>query len=153
MRRDVLRRVRWGNLALACTVLIALVIVVVWPLVSSTPPQLPPDAARPLIAAASPAITGEASRDAPSRGPRARAKTGRSAGKTRAGHWAKGGETRLQRRPKGGAGETRGARRANGGAARTRGARRANGGAGKTRAGRRANGGAGKTRAGRRANG
>src|SRR3954471_23835547 len=99
MRRDVLQRVRWGNLALACTVLIALVIVVIWPLVSSAPPQLPPDAPRPLIARAGPAMTGEAGRDARSRGPRARAKTPADGG---------AGKTRAGRRSRGGAGDTRG---------------------------------------------
>ena len=38
MRHDVVRRVRWGNVALACAVLAALAGVVVWPLVTSAPP-------------------------------------------------------------------------------------------------------------------
>jgi hypothetical protein len=50
MRRDVLRRVRWANVSLACAVLIALTTVVIWPLVSPAPPALPPDAPRPLVA-------------------------------------------------------------------------------------------------------
>src|SRR3954465_296949 len=58
MRRDVLRRVRWGNVALACTVLIALVPLVDWPLVSSSAPDLPPDTPRPLVAGVSPATSG-----------------------------------------------------------------------------------------------
>jgi hypothetical protein len=55
MRRDVLRRVRWGNVALAAAVLAALVIVVVWPLVTDSTPMLPPDAARPLVVPEAPA--------------------------------------------------------------------------------------------------
>jgi hypothetical protein len=47
---DWLRRVRWGNVALAGALLTALAAVVVWPLVTSAPPALPPDTARPLIA-------------------------------------------------------------------------------------------------------
>ena len=50
MASDVLRRVRWGNVALACAVLAALAGVVVWPLLSTTTPGLPPDAPRPLVA-------------------------------------------------------------------------------------------------------
>src|SRR3954466_15358082 len=53
MPRDVLRRTRWANVALACVVLTALVTVVVWPLVSSSTPRLPPDASRPLVTAGS----------------------------------------------------------------------------------------------------
>jgi hypothetical protein len=50
MRRDVLRRVRWANVALACAVVAALVMIVVWPLVVDSTPALPPDAPRPLVA-------------------------------------------------------------------------------------------------------
>jgi hypothetical protein len=50
MGPDVLRRVRWGNVALACAVLAALAGVVVWPLFSAAAPRLPPDAPRPLVA-------------------------------------------------------------------------------------------------------
>jgi len=49
MRRDVLRRVRWANVSLAGAVLVALTTIVVWPLVSASPPTLPPDTARPLV--------------------------------------------------------------------------------------------------------
>jgi hypothetical protein len=49
MRRDVLRRVRWGNVALAATVIAVLAAVVAWPRLASAPPALPPDTARPLV--------------------------------------------------------------------------------------------------------
>jgi hypothetical protein len=69
MRRDVLRRVRWANVALAAAVIAALVIVVVWPLVADSTPALPPDTARPLVvpdtptgAKASPATKRRAAR-------------------------------------------------------------------------------------------
>src|SRR3954453_4047795 len=41
---------RWGNVALALTVLGALAGVIVWPLVGAATPALPPDTARPLVA-------------------------------------------------------------------------------------------------------
>jgi len=50
MRRDVLRRVRWGNVSLACTALAALSAIVVWPVVATSPRALPPDTPRPLVA-------------------------------------------------------------------------------------------------------
>jgi len=63
MGSDVLRRVRWANVALACAVLAALVGVVVWPLVTTTAPSLPPDVPRPLV-------TGEPAPAAEQRGRR-----------------------------------------------------------------------------------
>jgi hypothetical protein len=49
MGPDLLRRVRWGNVALACAGLAALTVVVVWPLLATEPPRLPPDVGRPLV--------------------------------------------------------------------------------------------------------
>src|SRR4051794_3118500 len=49
MRHDVLRRVRWANVSLACAVLAALATLVVWPLLSAAPPPLPSDTTRPLV--------------------------------------------------------------------------------------------------------
>src|SRR3954469_25730359 len=54
MRHDLIRRVRWGNVALAGAALLAVVCVVAWPLLSTPAPGLPPDAARPLVSAAPP---------------------------------------------------------------------------------------------------
>ena len=53
---DIVGRVRWGNVALACVVVAALAGVVVWPLLASDPPTLPPDTSRPLIVAEPPAV-------------------------------------------------------------------------------------------------
>src|SRR3954470_807485 len=61
MRHDVLRRVRWANVSLACAVLIALATLVIWPLLSPAPPALPPDPPRPLVG-------GEPSEGATARG-------------------------------------------------------------------------------------
>ena len=72
MRRDVVRRVRWGNVALACAVLAALGAVVAWPLVSAPPPRLPPDTPRPLVAG-EPAPTGGARSGGAASGARRRA--------------------------------------------------------------------------------
>jgi hypothetical protein len=52
MRTDVLRRVRWGNVALAAAVAAVLATVVGWPRLAPSPPALPPDAARPLMSGA-----------------------------------------------------------------------------------------------------
>ena len=52
MRRDVLRRVRWGNLTVACGALLCLGAVVAWPRLGPSAPRLPPDAATPLVKAA-----------------------------------------------------------------------------------------------------
>jgi len=49
MGRDVLRRVRWGNVALAAAVAAALVLAVAWPRIAGSPPPLPRDAATPLV--------------------------------------------------------------------------------------------------------
>src|SRR3954468_6983299 len=49
MGRDVLRRVRWGNVALAAAVVAALVAVVAWPRLTAPAPALPGDAAQPLV--------------------------------------------------------------------------------------------------------
>jgi hypothetical protein len=90
MRSDIVRRVRWGNVALAFAVLAALAAVVVWPLVSAAPLGLPPDTARPLVAAeragSTPAPGGRpAARRAPrAEKPRAARRTARRAEKRRA---------------------------------------------------------------------
>jgi hypothetical protein len=64
MRRDVLRRVRWANVALTAAVLLALTTLVVWPLLSPSTPTLPPDTSRPLVddahGATNPTGAGEA---------------------------------------------------------------------------------------------
>src|SRR4051794_27437830 len=49
MARDVLRRVRWGNVAIALGTLICLGAVVGWPRLSPPGPQLPADTARPVV--------------------------------------------------------------------------------------------------------
>src|SRR3954463_2728389 len=49
MGRDVLRRVRWGNVALAAAVVAALVAVVAWPRLTAPAPALPGDSAQPLV--------------------------------------------------------------------------------------------------------
>ena len=49
MGRDVLRRVRWGNVALAAAVAAALVVAVAWPRIAASPPALPRDTATPLV--------------------------------------------------------------------------------------------------------
>src|SRR3954466_12011711 len=50
MRRDVLGRVRWGNVGLACGALVCLAAVIAWPRLVAAGPRLPADAARPLVA-------------------------------------------------------------------------------------------------------
>jgi hypothetical protein len=54
MRRDVLRRVRWGNVALAAAIALALATIIAWPLIAAPSPRLPPDTARPLVSEAPP---------------------------------------------------------------------------------------------------
>jgi hypothetical protein len=49
MGLDVLRRIRWGNVALAVAVAAALFAVLAWPRLAPAPPGLPPDAAAPLV--------------------------------------------------------------------------------------------------------
>src|SRR3954471_23395234 len=49
MGPDVLRRVRWGNVALAAAAAAALVAVVAWPRLTVPPPALPSDSATPLV--------------------------------------------------------------------------------------------------------
>jgi len=49
MGRDVLRRVRWGNVALAAAVAAALAAAVAWPRLAGSPPALPRDSATPLV--------------------------------------------------------------------------------------------------------
>src|SRR3954454_18968098 len=49
MGPDVLRRVRWGNVALAAAVAAALVAVVAWPRLTASPTALPSDSATPLV--------------------------------------------------------------------------------------------------------
>src|SRR5262245_40022566 len=49
MGRDVLRRVRWGNVALAAAVVAALATVIAWPRLAPAPPGLPGDSAQPVV--------------------------------------------------------------------------------------------------------
>src|SRR4051794_28058982 len=49
MGPDVLRRVRWGNVALTAAVLAALAAAIAWPRLAPAPSKLPPDAAAPLV--------------------------------------------------------------------------------------------------------
>src|SRR3954468_1594031 len=49
MGPDVLRRVRWGNVALAAAVVAALVAAAAWPRLNGPPPALPGDSAKPLV--------------------------------------------------------------------------------------------------------
>ena len=103
MRRDVVRRVRWGNVALACAILTALVGVVVWPLVTSAPPALPPDTSRPLVAGgASPPEVGDEPRPRDDEGERPTKERARRDGDARRRRGG-GGE----RRRRGGGGERR----------------------------------------------
>ena len=51
MGPDVLRRVRWGNVALAAAVVAALAAAIAWPRVAGSPPALPGDSAKPLVGA------------------------------------------------------------------------------------------------------
>src|SRR4051812_523264 len=81
MGRDVLRRVRWGNVALAAAVVAALVAVVAWPRLTAPAPALPGDAAQPLV-------RGEDRRGERGRGesppkPRARPRGARGHGRAR----------------------------------------------------------------------
>src|SRR4051794_38760132 len=77
MRRDVLRRIRWANVALAVAVVTALVTVVAWPLVSNPAVDLPPDMPRPLVEAKPPPERESGPRaGAANRGPAERAKRG-----------------------------------------------------------------------------
>ena len=50
MGRNVIRRIRWGNVALAAAGTVAIVFGVVWAFSATTPPVLPGDAPRPLLA-------------------------------------------------------------------------------------------------------
>jgi hypothetical protein len=49
MGPEVLRRVRWGNVALAAAVIAALAVAIAWPRLAPGPSRLPPDAAAPLV--------------------------------------------------------------------------------------------------------
>jgi len=77
MGRDVLRRVRWGNVALAAAVAAALVVAVAWPRIARSPPALPRDTATPLVNEAprqgrtpAPAVRPVRERRKPARPPR-----------------------------------------------------------------------------------
>src|SRR5438034_1045568 len=75
MRREVMRRVRWGNVGVAGGTLLCLAAVILWPRLSPAGPRLPSDAAR---YACSDALGGGARTDASAGGtgaaaPRARA--------------------------------------------------------------------------------
>src|SRR4051812_14785049 len=70
MRRELLRRVRWGTVGLACGALLCLVAVIAWPRLVPAGPRLPADAARPLVAER-PAVTPRPHRTAPDAQPSA----------------------------------------------------------------------------------
>src|SRR3954471_12747835 len=83
MGPDVLRRVRWGNVALATAAAAALVAVVAWSRLTAPPPALPSDSATPLVRTddrparpAKPAPRVKTVRDKPP--PRHRARTRRA---------------------------------------------------------------------------
>src|SRR3954454_24315726 len=80
MARDVLRRVRWGNVPIALATLICLGAVVGWPRLSPPGPQLPADAARPVLTAAPRGAAGLA----PTPEPAGRRAARRGAGSARA---------------------------------------------------------------------
>jgi hypothetical protein len=80
MGPDVLRRVRWGNIALAAAVVVALAAAIAWPRVAGSPPALPGDSAKPLVGAddrpapprpEKPAPRGKPVRSKPARKPHA----------------------------------------------------------------------------------
>jgi len=54
MQRDLLRRVRWGNVGRAVAVVAAVAAIVAWPRLEPAPPRLPPDRATPLVVASPP---------------------------------------------------------------------------------------------------
>src|SRR3954451_11046210 len=58
MRRELLVRVRWGNVGLACGALVCLAAVIAWPRLVAAGPRLPADAARPLVAEGPDAAAG-----------------------------------------------------------------------------------------------
>ncbi len=72
---DLLRRIRWGNVARAIALLAAVGLVVAWPRLSAPPPELPP---APRLA-----TPGWAEPPAPERAPGRRAKHARRAGPDR----------------------------------------------------------------------
>src|SRR5262245_15797432 len=49
MERDLLRRVRWGNLGRVAGLAVVVVLVVAWPRLEPAPPKLPGDGARPVV--------------------------------------------------------------------------------------------------------
>jgi len=123
---DIVRRVRWGNVALACVVAVALAAVVVWPLVRSDPPALPPDASRPLIVAEPPPV-GDGGRPpgpgAPHRSDdetRTRPGDRDESAARRGGEQSGGGARRRGGEPSRGGARRRGGERSRGGGARPR---------------------------------
>ena len=50
MGRNLIRRIRWGNVALAAAGTAAIVFGIVWAFSATPPPVLPGDAPRPLLA-------------------------------------------------------------------------------------------------------
>jgi hypothetical protein len=93
MRSDVLRRVRWANVALTLGTLATLATVIAWPLTATPPPSLPADAARPADVVGDPAGRGEEDRSVDEWG---RPSEG-DGGETRGGESGGGGEERRDR--------------------------------------------------------
>lgn len=113
MRRDMLRRVRWGNLTVACGALLCVGAVAAWPRLGPTAPRLPPDTAKPLAAGGAGGPTGigpERLAGGGRAGERGTAGEGRTAGR-------ESGETRTGR-VRGGDGRSSGAGRSDGAAGR-----------------------------------
>src|SRR3954451_18837888 len=68
MGPDVLRRVRWGNVALTAAVLAALADVIAWPRLAPAPSRLPSDTAQPVVEEATQRQAARAPRAQPARG-------------------------------------------------------------------------------------
>src|SRR3954468_15760316 len=67
MGPDVLRRVRWGNVALTAAVLAALAAVIAWPRLAPAPSRLPSDTAQPVVEEATQRQAAPAPRAQPAR--------------------------------------------------------------------------------------
>src|SRR3954454_64712 len=67
MGPDVLRRVRWGNVALTAAVLAALAAVSAWPRLAPAPSRLPSDTAQPVVEEATQRQAAPAPRAQPAR--------------------------------------------------------------------------------------
>jgi hypothetical protein len=117
MRRDVLRRVRWGNVALAATVITILAAVVAWPRLAPAPPALPPDTARPLVSDEPAGGAAPASKVTKARGRHAapRGAARRSGAKQAGAKQARGRKARRRKAGGEGAARTRGERRTDAG--------------------------------------